>query len=73
MVLDGDQFVGIPSGWEVAPVDDPNVPKMCEKFTWQTQCVVLDGCGFYTQGVRSHDARFAPGSCTLAYIASASR
>ena len=53
-VLDGDQFVDIAPGWEVAPANDPNVLLVCDAHAWQTQQLVLADGGYCFTGSYSH-------------------
>jgi hypothetical protein len=43
-ISNGDQFVDIAPGWEVAPANDPNVLRVCGAHAWQAhQLVLADG------------------------------
>ena len=49
-VYDGEQPVEVPSGWAIAP-DEPDVRRICGKYTWQSYYLVLDnGSAIRTDG-----------------------
>jgi hypothetical protein len=45
-ISNGDQFVDIAPGWEVAPANDPNVLRVCGEHPWQGQQLVLADGGY---------------------------